>query len=69
MNSGALEVGDLIRSLNNGRIGVVKSVFWSELEIDRAMHGPYLVVIWIDSARESCWIPENNFVILSKCEK
>ena len=62
-----IEVGDLVLSLDNGHLGLVKSVFWADGEPYE--YGPYIVVIWVDVGFESCWISHHHFTIVSKARK
>lgn len=62
-----IEVGDLVRSMDNGHIGVVKAVYWADEE--PYSYGPYIVVVWADIGRPSCWISHHHFKVLGKRKK
>jgi len=62
----SIDIGDMVKSTTSGRIGIVKSVVWSDGE--PYVYGPYVVVIWA-KGYESCWIPHYDFRIISKISK
>jgi hypothetical protein len=62
-----IDIGDIVESVDTGRLGLVKSVVWADGE--PYVYGPYIVVIWVTKGYESCWIPHYNFKVISKSSK
>jgi len=62
-----IDIGDMVESTTNGRLGIVKNIIWEDGE--PYVYGPYITVVWISRGYESCWIPHYDFKIISKGSK